>query len=339
MAEAPEVPQPPSPPPQSSSLDSEDTSFMPPWTEATCSVRLALLWYHFLIYLPVVILISLILAMPVVYFLLYFLPMVVSENDRSELYFWHSGREHVRARIVGSVCLGLEQIFVFLLVWSFYQAVTTSPGTVPDTTEWVDLQAAELTRSHLLQEKKHTNGAVRWCRNCDIVKPDRSHHCRLCDTCVLKMDHHCPWIANCVGFYNYKYFVLMLTYGMLALWVFSGTFWETVLIALRDDDRSISFTFWVTLAYLLMLVLAFAVTLFWCFHVYLTLNSATTIEYCEKQVRTSDSHPRAKFRYYESIYKSLQCALGRRPAFWLLPCHYREPDETGLYFVRSPKAV
>ena len=43
----------------------------------------------------------------------------------------------------------------------------------------------------------------RFCKECKMFKPERTHHCRQCNNCVLKMDHHCNWLYNCIGFYNY----------------------------------------------------------------------------------------------------------------------------------------
>ncbi|ELP93300.1 palmitoyltransferase PFA3, putative [Entamoeba invadens IP1] len=53
------------------------------------------------------------------------------------------------------------------------------------------------------------------CDKCGFGKPERTHHCSKCKECVLCMDHHCLYIANCVGFNNKKYFILLLLYNTL----------------------------------------------------------------------------------------------------------------------------
>ncbi len=57
-----------------------------------------------------------------------------------------------------------------------------------------------------------------FCHKCDINRPPRSHHCRVCEVCVLEYDHHCPWVNGCIGYNNYRNFVLLIFYIMLGCW-------------------------------------------------------------------------------------------------------------------------
>ena len=60
------------------------------------------------------------------------------------------------------------------------------------------------------------------CKKCGLPKPPRAHHCSTCNKCYLRMDHHCPAVGTCIGLNNHRYFMIMLRWGSLSLWLYSG---------------------------------------------------------------------------------------------------------------------
>ncbi|XP_022086544.1 probable palmitoyltransferase ZDHHC16 [Acanthaster planci] len=81
------------------------------------------------------------------------------------------------------------------IIFHYYKGVRTPPGYPPQIVS--------------------DTGVATICKKCIAPKPPRTHHCSICNKCILKMDHHCPWINNCVGHYNYRYFIMFCIY----MWV------------------------------------------------------------------------------------------------------------------------
>ena len=96
-------------------------------------------------------------------------------------------------------------IFSVMLLWSFFKTMYSDPGSVP--TFW---------GFHLNDNETKRR---RYCLICNVFKPDRCHHCSTCNRCVLNMDHHCPWVNNCIGFWNRKFFLLLLIYGNILVYM------------------------------------------------------------------------------------------------------------------------
>ncbi|XP_032774217.1 palmitoyltransferase ZDHHC20 isoform X1 [Rattus rattus] len=121
-------------------------------------------------------------------------------------------------------------LFFVMFVWSYWMTIFTSPAS-PSKEFYLSNSEKERYEKEFSQERQQdilrraardlpiyttsASKAIRYCEKCQLIKPDRAHHCSACDRCVLKMDHHCPWVNNCVGFTNYKFFMLFLLYSLL----------------------------------------------------------------------------------------------------------------------------
>jgi hypothetical protein len=300
---------------------------LPPWSKATASERLRMIGIVSAVYFPVVFVLGIAVLVFASMVGLYVYPLVALNDDDPAVWYWHSDSELKNARIRGWVIFGVLCWLEFWLLISFYRAIRTKPGTIPNKAEWRFKEIETTPDSNSILERRQ-DGDLRHCLVCAKMKPDRTHHCRLCDKCVLKMDHHCPWIANCVGYNNYKYFFLLVTYAVLGLLLFSGTFWETVVVTLNNDDTSTGLCLFVVLVYSLGCMLTLVILCFWCFHLYLVSSSMTTIEYCEKRKKWDKQDS----IYRVPLYKAWQGALGRNPLMWPFPFCYREPEDTGISF-------
>merc|ERR1719420_1163071 len=128
------------------------------------------------------------------------------------------------------IVLLIEHLFFSNLLISFYQCIMTDPGVVPPN--WGFYMGDQSQRR-------------RYCKMCNVWKPDRTHHCSICNRCILNMDHHCPWINNCVGFYNRKFFIqfLMYTHCCLAGVVITTPYelYSRVLSIARTDRTPLSY--------------------------------------------------------------------------------------------------
>lgn len=196
-------------------------------------------------------------------------------------------------------------------------------------------EAAENSKSN--SEKRR-----RFCRKCTAWKPERCHHCSVCGRCVLKMDHHCVWVANCVGAYNYKFFLLFLAYTFVA------TIFDAIVLLSKFVDffkdieshreasgsgsspssgsmdsssqRVERGSGMVAVFITFILDVAFAASLlgFIIMHVNLNLSNMTTIEMYEKKKTLP-------WRYNQGPRKNFMETFGRNPLMWFVPVH--SPDQ------------
>jgi len=204
--------------------------------------------------------------------------------------------------------LFVYHFFFMNLLISFYQCVMTDPGIVPPN--WGFYMGDETKRR-------------RYCKMCNVWKPDRTHHCSICNRCILNMDHHCPWINNCVGFYNRKFFIQLLAYvyisvSMVVLFTLPEIYHRIVQFTQTPSpygspgycvQTGILF-----MAFCMAFLLICTLTNFIKFHAKLVLENYTTIENLEREDGAKSKFDIGHRRNWEQV-------LGANPWMWWLPFH------------------
>uniref|UniRef100_M4AF53 Palmitoyltransferase n=1 Tax=Xiphophorus maculatus TaxID=8083 RepID=M4AF53_XIPMA len=234
--------------------------------------------------------------------------------------------------------LVIFHIFLAMFIWSYWKTIWSKPAS-PSTAFALPRAEKEMyekeQRAEVQQEilkkvarnlpvyTRTAGGAIRYCDFCQVIKPDRCHHCSSCEKCVLKMDHHCPWVNNCVGFSNYKFFILFLAYATLYCAVICATvvqyfikFWTKQLPDTHAKFH-ILFLFFVAALFFISIVSLYS------YHMWLVGKNRTTIEAFRGPVFANGPD---KNGFSLGFKRNIADVFGEEAKYWIFPVFSSQGD-------------
>jgi hypothetical protein len=173
------------------------------------------------------------------------------------------------------------------------------------------------------QGRASSRDTIRFCRKSQCIKPDRSHYDSMTKQLVLKMDHYCPWVANCIGYSNYKYFVMFLFYAIVYCFCIMGLtlhpFLQVWTSNGNSSDSSFTSSFRLQSMFVFMAASIFSLSLAFLFsmHLYLISTNRTTIELYSAPV--IENLGGLKHAYNISCLKNWKQVCGENVLLWFFP--------------------
>ncbi|MGH0182699.1 UNVERIFIED_CONTAM: hypothetical protein FKN15_010473 [Acipenser sinensis] len=218
------------------------------------------------------------------------------------------------------VYLVIFHLSFIMFVWSYWKTIFSKPANpskefcLPkadkeqyEREERPEAQQEILKRvaQNLPLYTRTGTGAVRYCDRCQVIKPDRCHHCSACDM-----------VNNCVGFSNYKFFVLFLAYSLLYCLFIAATvlqyfikFWAS---ELPDSHAKfhVLFLFFVAAMFFISILSLFS------YHCWLVGKNRSTIEAFRGPVFRNGPDRNG---FSLGFSKNLKEVFGDEKKYWLLP--------------------
>ncbi|CAH0475499.1 unnamed protein product [Peronospora belbahrii] len=141
------------------------------------------------------------------------------------------------------------------------------------------------------------------------------------------MDHHCVYINKCIGYFNYKFFVLFLGWSsitclyqssLLFRYVLAYSLNQTTKLMALGKLRLFDPHLQTVIVFFGSTCLGLALACFYIVHMYFVANNYSTLEYCEK--RDDLDH----VNYYNvGLLRNFQEVFGTFYEFpyWFIPVH------------------
>jgi ribosomal protein L40E len=234
----------------------------------------------------------------------------------------------VAARGGSRVELAAFHLMTALLCWSLAQCLRSNDSFVRRSgLRKIDADAGQLRAEGPPLVESKMDGSRRVCRKCRALKPDRAHHCSSCRRCVLKMDHHCVYINKCIGFYNYKFFLLFLGWSAATCLYESSLLFRYLLMDCLERATTLyllgELGLWtpelqIVLVFFGSTCVGAALLCFYVMHLVFTAFNYTTLEYCEKR-----GDPDFVNYFNVGVARNFQQIFGsfRECAYWFVPLH------------------
>lgn len=155
----------------------------------------------------------------------------------------------------GYICLFVLIFLLLILEYSWINVIYMDPGSLSN-------EIIHRGEEAVLKYPK--------CPKCNLPKPPRCHHCSQCG-CILFMDHHCDAIGRCLGYRNFKVFILVLFYGSLTC--LYGAFVIFTALFLTNGKKATQ-----TMLILILLLFSFALRTFSNIYIQLSDDNTSTID-------------------------------------------------------------